>query len=405
MIIGAKENFNPLSSKGRLSFFAFAWTLLATFVVNLVIYALIRGALIHARAELDKKSTVIFYVVWFLLATLGFRVTSSCFIKRWSDILAQENIGRPLRALIRFSLLSPLLGFPLALATLLFFPQSPMNDVTDGGSKSGILLFLVGFLALTVGFSCFLPNSWFGLERIQFRESSDAYAPGFNDGKNPFPSEALVKPLLAVATPVLRYLAWVGSDFLRTRMLSQAVGNNAATLCVEKMGFIRVEVQDCYFKNLRKMSTQTPMVSPYFALYFETEYRKAAVKPTADGSAAMAGIANGLLMISNLIELLEPGPIYIERAHLLKPSFLLHAFGSPEFPLVEAGQDIQRLAIVDKLLPIISTQVESIRSIMKSVGQMVGPDEVLVQSELRDIDIRIQAIRKDPLMIGSSKRD
>jgi hypothetical protein len=146
------------------------------------------------------------------------------------------------------------------------------------------------------------------------------------------------------------------------------------------------------------MALKVPMVAPYFALYFETEYHKALNEIAIQ--RPVERYANSILMLSNLLELLEPGPMFIERAHLLKPSFLLHAFGSPEFALVEVGQDVQRMTIVQKLLPIIDGQIETLERSLKEGGSELGPDEVSVQAEMREILIRVQAVRKDPLMLG-----
>ena len=400
-----KQNINPFSGKGSLTFGPFIWTLLPAVVVNLIVYAMIRGGLIPARAILDKEKALIFYLIWFGLSMLGFTVIANTFIKRWADILGEPALSSTLRSIIRFCLLSPLIAFPMTLATLAFFPGSPFVDVPDGGSKSGALGFLGGVIAISIVVCLFLPNSFFGLERAGFRDSTSEFVNGnFNAGKNPFPSEAVMKPALAAATPAFRYLAWIGCDFIRTRMLSSAIETNFATLCAEKMGFLHVEVKDCYFKHLRNMATKAPMVSPYFALYFETEYRRAANEArSAESRIPMDRFADSLLMISNMVELLEPGPMFIERTHLLRPSILLHAFASPEFPLVEAGQDVQRITMIEKILPVISMQTEAIEVALKSVGQIVGPDEVSVRSELRDIQIRVQAIQKDPLMIGSAE--
>ena len=401
-----KQNINPFSGKGSLTFGPFVWTLFATVVVNLIVYAMVRGGLIPVRATLDKEKAAIFYVIWFILSVLGFTVIANSFIKRWADILGEPALSSTLRSVIRFCLLSPLIAFPMTFATFAFFPGSPFVEVPDGGSKGGALGFLGGVIALSLVVALFLPNSFFGLERAQFRDSTTEFVNGnFNAGKNPFPSENVLKPALAAATPAFRYLAWMASDFVRTRMLNSAIDTNFSTLCAEKMGFLHVEVKDCYFKHLRIMATKAPMVSPYFALYFETEYRRAANEArSAESRIPMDRFADSLLMVSNMVELLEPGPMFVERTHLLRPSILLHAFASPEFPLVEAGQDIQRLAMIQKILPVIRMQTEAIEAALKAVGQVVGPDEVSIRSELRDIQIRVQAIQKDPLMIGSAER-
>lgn len=397
-----KENLNPFSGKGTLTFGSFFWSLVGAIVVNLILYAFIRAGLISARAAFDKDRMMAIYAGWFISASIGFTVIANTFIKRWASILDQD-IGKIMKALFRFALLSPLLAIPMTAVTVFFFPRGPLNDVGDGGSKIGIIGILAGASAVTILLSAFIPNSFFGLERIDFRNSTEPFvSPEFNNGKNPMPTESTAKPVLASVTPALRYLAWLGSDLVRTRMLSAAIDSDPKKICSERLGFMKVEVQDCYFNNLRKMAIQVPMVAPYFALYFETEYRKRTAEALAQNTQAapVERFASSILMISNLLELLEPGPMFIERAHLLKPSFMLHAYASPEIVLVEGGQDLQRMTIVNKLLPIIDTQIEAIQKMLKEVGSELGSDEVTVQSEMRDIGVRVQAVRKDPLMLG-----
>ena len=74
-----KENFNPFSAKGVLSFGSFVWTLAAIVVVNLIIYALLRGGLITARAAFDKERTILFYVTWFIFASMGFSLIATIY--------------------------------------------------------------------------------------------------------------------------------------------------------------------------------------------------------------------------------------------------------------------------------------------------------------------------------------
>ena len=134
------------------------------------------------------------------------------------------------------------------------------------------------------------------------------------------------------------------------------------------------------------------MISPYFGLYFETQYRKTAAESLkedfearlADFRAgvanpekesqkiAMRGFANSLLMASNQLELLEPGPMFIRRTELLKPIFFLRAFGSPEIPFVEAGQDIQRISLLEKLLPVFEFQLAASENEFAKIKDRIG---------------------------------
>jgi hypothetical protein len=285
---------------------------------------------------------------------------------------------------------------------------------------------MVGAMILSVAISSLLPVSIFGLERIDFRTS---LAPIVADKEVPlsFPEPRSLQPILAVATPGLRYLFWLASDLVRTRQLSAEIGSVDSPLCKERLGYVGVEISDCYFLNLRRMANVAPLVSPYFALYFETIYRQEvasqfkleldrklgqssqgqqrldddSTRKAEEGSTLLKGFASTLLMLSNQIELLEPGPMFVERTHFLKPSALLHAYGSPEFPLVEAGQDIQRIGLVDKLVPVFELQLEAVRNYLETNGRTLGADQVTVEAEVRDMQTRIDAVKRDPLMIGN----
>jgi len=163
------------------------------------------------------------------------------------------------------------------------------------------------------------------------------------------------------------------------------------------------------------------MISPYFGLYFETLYRKTAAESLKEDfkkrledfrtgvanpeiesqKIAMRGFANSLLMASNQMELLEPGPMFIKRTELLKPIHLLRAFGSPEIPFVEAGQDIQRISLLEKLLPVFEFQLSASEAEFSKVKDRIGVGAISLESALRDLRIRLNALKKDPLMLGA----
>ncbi|CAN5627795.1 hypothetical protein BH10BDE1_BH10BDE1_09970 [soil metagenome] len=418
----SKENLNPLSSKGRLAFSTFGLSLGAIVLFNLVVWAALRSQLLPARLSLDRERALAYYIVWFIFATVGFTAVTNTFIKRWACISGDRDLSPSLKSLIRLSLLSPLLAYPLTIISFLFFPRSPLLEVDDGGSKAANLSIMIGALVLSIAASTMLPASMFGLERLEFRTSmkpvNEVVPTPF-----PFPKASILKPLLAAATPGLRYFFWLGADAYRTRSLNNVVSQTDSPLCKERLSFIGVEVKDCYFSNLRKMATVAPLVSPYFALYFESMYRqnsatefkmeledklaekerKLAEDPTfvsGDGTTIRTGFAFSLLMLSNQLELLEAGPMFVDRTHFLSPAALLHAYGSPEFPFVEAGQDIQRVSLVQKLLPIFQFQLDSVRGYLETSGRVLGAEEVTVGAEVRDLQTRIAAVKRDPLMIG-----
>jgi hypothetical protein len=443
------ENLNPFSAKGVLTFGSFAATLFATILFNLFVYLIIKGQLISVRVGLDVEKGLILFGIWFACSLFGFMSVTNAFIKRLAYVLDEEKLGGGWRSLIRIALLSPVLGLPLTIFAFFFFPGSPVPDVRSGASRAALKASLLSILLLGVFASIFLPSSLFGLERGHFRESMKGVVELFTpDGKNPIPSDELIKPAFAIATPGLRYLSWLASDFLRTRLLFKAIEENYKVVCDQRLGFMEVEVQDCFFNRLRKMSSSAPMVSPYFALFYETEYRKRQselvhdqVKNQVDdmkqqlsiaekGSeyldeisgyrdenaaaqaemaakeiatqSAMMGFANSLLLLSNQLELVEVGPMFIERKELSKPSLLLRAFGSPELPFIEFGQDAQRYALITKLLPIFDFQLQSIELHANKNAGRLGGGGVVLKATLHDTKNRIAAIKRDPLAIGSN---
>lgn len=418
------ENLNPFSGKGTLTFPSFAMIVGATVFFNFIAYALVRSQLIAARTALSKENALIWYGVWFLLSVIGFASITNAFIKRWAAILGDRELGGFWKSIIRIGLLSPALALPACLVTLLFFPKSPVSDSGDGAPRFALFGCLAMSYVIGIALTVFLPSSFFGLERAHFRQSVEPFISYVTPNReNPLPSDQMLKPLYASASPGTRYLFWIGADFFRTRALNAAIAQAPETLCAEKLGFIEVEVKDCFFYRLRTMATTTPMISPYFGLYFETQYRKTAAElmkedfenRLADFRAgvadpeiesqkiAMRGFANALLMTSNQLELLEAGPMFIRRTELLKPIYFLRAFGSPEIPFVEAGQDIQRISLLEKLLPVFEFQLSASEAEFFKVKDRIGVGSISLESALRDLRIRLNALKKDPLMLGAGE--
>lgn len=426
------ENLNPLSGKGVLTFSSFTAIFLGTVLFNVIVYLMLKGHLISARANLDVERALILYGAWFVFALLGFASITNAFIKRWAHILDVNQLGGAWKSLIRLSLLSPALGLPLTLITFVFFPGSPVSDANDGAPPAALKASLVFSLLLGIATTVFLPDSIFGLERAHFRESMDGIVEVLTpDGKNPLPSDRAIRPLFAVASPGTRYVGWLAADFFRVRALSLAIQANPDKICDQRLGFMEIEVEDCFFYRLRKISTKAPLVSPFFALFYETEYRKRQSENLRDNlqnvmeelifqsktatredetradevatQSALIGFASSLLMLSNQLELIEVGPLFIERKELTKPSYLLRAFGSPELPFIELGQDAQRYSLTSKLLPVFEFQISNIELQAKKSAPHLAGGGVTLMATLHDTRNRIEAIKRDPLAIGRSK--
>lgn len=396
------ENINPLSGQGRLSFGSFLWSLFGAVVCNLVIYAVLRSLLISARTGFAKDRMMFVYILWFVLAWLGFAIVSNTFLKRWRVILGEPEINQFWKFVIRFSLLSPILGVPLTIATFLFAGRS-LEDIVDEGARHSALLILVLCLGLGLGATYALPSSVVGLERIEFRNSVRPFVVPAGYDENPIPMGAVVKPVLALSTPSLRYVAWLAGDAIRTKILSLAVEREGPQVCRERLGYLAVEVQDCYFSLLRKMANEAPLVSPYLPLYFESAYRKQIMSRVQQevSTDLMKAFAANMLVISNQLELLEPGPMFVERTQFLRPTGSLYAFASPEVPLVEAGQDFQRLFLVARILPLIESQMLAVRESHRKYYYDLAVNEATVAGQLRALQIRIDRLKRDPLHIGA----
>ena len=400
---GKTENLNPISKSGQLSSQTFALSLIALVVLNLVVYAGFSSQLLGARASLDPTRIAVVYGGWILFAIPGFTMTCNTVIKRWAAILDQENLGAGMRTLIRVSMLSGLLSLPLVLVTALFFPGSPVASVRRGGSKAALISLLLGAMVLSVAVSVVLPRSWFGLEKIDFRRSVEPFAAaGFSNSKNLVPSEKIVQPVLAAMSPAFRYASWLGLDYLRLRALASAVNAAPESVCTERMGYMGIEVPDCYFWNLRSMTNVAPLASPLFAFFYETKYRQQVLTDiNVQRGEAMQSFASSMLVISNQIELIEATKMIAPISDFVKPSWLLHAFGSPEIPLLRLSFDGQRLALRDKILPIVEMQMSAVQGyIEKSSSVLQGGDDITVRAEMRDLTNRVERLRRDPFALA-----
>ena len=396
---GKTENLNPISKSGQLAFPTFALTLVVLVVLNLVVYAVFRGQVLSVRSNLDPNRLLVLYGIWIALAILGFFMCSNTIIKRWAAILNAETLGTGLRTGIRFAMLSPLLGIPLVLVTFLFFPGSPVRSVRRGGSKTLILSALGGAMILSIVISALLPTSFTGFEKLEFRRSLEPHiATAFPNGKNPIPSEKWLRPFFTVLSPSLRYVSWMGLDYIRVRALARSVDTAETTVCVQRMGYMGAEVPDCFFWHLRAMTEVTPMASPLFAFLYETLYRQQVLTRTPEQvPSALRSFASSMLVISNQVELIELTKMLVQVNGFFKPSWSLHAFGSPEIPLLQLSADAQRLALRNKILPIIEFQVAAVQDFIEKSGSILGGEEITVKAEMRDLTNRIEKVRRDPL--------
>lgn len=432
------ENLNPFSSQGTLTYPSFVVSLVALSVFNLLAFVILRSQLLPARLGLQVHKGLVIYGVWVLISMLGFWAVTNTFIKRWQQILDREELAGWMRSCARLGLLSPLVSFPLLVASLMVFSGSPVPPVRRGGSVStffGLILLLS--VATTIGglisAHSFGQAERLGVDGAFFRESLRPVAgsPSVQRALEWFPQPRPTQFFLLVANPGLRYLGWLAGDLTRSRLLFHAIEEQPEKLCATKLGYIGVEVSDCYFHQLRTIASVAPLVAPYFAFLYETRYRREATEQltnnaqtTVPGSGSIdfstpeaaakfqaeaaklvqQTFASNLLMLSNQLELLEPGPMFKTRRSLLAPSYLLRAFASPEIPLLELSQDIQRYQIISKFLPLFEMQETAIRQALANNENALGLFAVDVRSKLNELAARVTALRRDPLLIGQIDR-
>ena len=110
-------------------------------------------------------------------------------------------------------------------------------------------------------------------------------------------------------------------------------------------------------------------------------------------------IAQTLLVISNQLELLETGPSFLDRRSLLEPSALLHFYASPEVPIVEAGQDLSRIVLKDKFVPLIEMQIGMMEGLLDSAEKNLGPKIVDFRAQIRELRMRAEQLRRNPLLL------
>jgi hypothetical protein len=51
-------------------------------------------------------------------------------------------------------------------------------------------------------------------------------------------------------------------------------------------------------------------------------------------------------------------------------------------------------------MPVFEYQLVNVRKFLESDGRVLGAEEITVEAEVRDLQSRIDAVKRDPLMIG-----
>ncbi|HRK09255.1 MAG TPA: hypothetical protein PLZ57_15915 [Pseudobdellovibrionaceae bacterium] len=438
-IVLEDDDWNILKSKGSLSAKAFFTLLGGLMLFNLFVYAIIKGLVQPARQVLDVEKMATLYGIWFVLCLASFYLLTNVFLKRWARIL-----GRPVtsgwKSFLRLCMLSPTLSVPLLLITSLFTFN---GAVPERPPKWLIAKMILGALVLTQVAVMLMPSKIFDNRKYAILASMKQVLPAGSQIPFLIP-DGMLAGMYPYLTPTQRYFYWLGTDWIRAATLAKHADDPASSLCKSKLTYLGAEVQDCYFGSFRKMADVAPFASPFAILWFETKYRTrvlgtgfgdagaAAMNASGSESSAADGIestgdpekdaairlaaqaqmemlaqrelaqkafAGTLLMVSNQLELLEASPYFKSRRRFTAPHWLIQALGSPEVPMIEAGQDFQRYYVAEKIYPVIKFQLENIEQKFADARDKMGPIAVDIDAALRDVNFRIQQIKADPMLI------
>ncbi|MEK7355182.1 MAG: hypothetical protein AAB250_01945, partial [Bdellovibrionota bacterium] len=208
-------------------------------------------------------------------------------------------------------------------------------------------------------------------------------------------------------SPVSKLLLAVYTDFARVQALSNEVADKASPLCQEKLGYLGHPVDDCFFFHYRKLADLFPFTTPIIAFYFENLYRQSAASPNVGAmnreTNPIATLAPAMLAMNNLVTLMEFGSGTRSRHAFLHPIGLLRIYSSPEIPMLEFGQDMQRIVLSRKVLPMIRPQLASIEKNSLMFQSLMTRDQSAdLEIELADLVARMNAIERDPLGLAQS---
>ncbi len=438
-IVLEDDDWNILKSKGSLSAKAFFTLLGGLMLFNLFAYAVVKGLIQPSRQVLDLEKMGILYGIWFVLCLVSFYLLTNVFLKRWARIL-----GRPVssgwKSFLRLCMLSPTLSVPLLLITSMF---SFNGAIPERPAKWTIAKLMVGAFILTQVAVMMMPAKIFDNRKYAILASMKQNLPA--GAQIPFLiPDGMLGTMYPYLTPTQRYFYWLGTDWIRAATLAKYADQPGSALCKAKLTYLGAEVQDCFFGNFRKMAEVAPFASPFAILWFETQYRtkvlgagfgdagsavaqaakdektlaeqmestgdaekdaaiglamQAQIEMRAQRELAQKAFASTLLMVSNQLELLEASPYFKSRRRFTAPHWLIQAMGSPEVPMIEAGQDFQRFYVAEKIYPVIKFQLENIEQKFGEARDKLGPIAVDIEAAIRDVNFRVQQIKADPMLI------
>lgn len=401
------SKFNPFSKEGELDLLEFLLMMVILVAANLLVAAIFRGPIAEARLGAEKQMLMGLYGGHLLISLLSLSAIVNSFLKVYRG-LRGENLGWLGRGAIKLFVLSPVLSIYLLIMTVTFLLLGKEKNLKDREKRN--IVWLSSFVILQV-MVMFVPIRLFNKPTVAIRSSLEEIIPGGIKLPNLPPDfvYALAYPSL---TPTLRYGYWLVTDFFRAEALHRAVSTEDSALCLEKMRHMGAEIQDCYFASFRRMATRAKLATPLFGLYFESQYRQSLAQTRLDSGnlsavsdstgviqQAVDEFAEPLRSISNLIELFESEDLIKDRRDFLAPSAVIRIFGSPEIPLIEAGQDFQRFLFAEKFLPMIQEQLEQVQKAYASVSGQLGEEGQPVAKEIERLSKLLKSYQSDPLRV------
>lgn len=401
------SKFNPFSKEGELDLLEFLLIMAILVAANLLVAALFRGPIMEARWSGEKHMLMGLYGGHLIVSLMSLSAIVNSFLKVYRG-LRGESLGWVGKGAIKLFVLSPILSIYLLIMTVLFLLIGKEKNLKDRERRN--LVWLISFIGLQV-MVMFIPIRLFNKPTVSIRGSLEEIIPAGIKLPNLPPDfiYALAYPSL---TPTLRYGYWLVTDFFRAEALHRAVISDDSSLCLEKVSHMGAEIQDCYFSAFRKMATKSKLATPLFGLYFESQYRQSlaqnrlnpgSLSAATDSNAviqqAVNEFAEPLRSIANLIELFESEDLIKDRRDFLAPSAVIRIFGSPEIPLIEAGQDFQRFLFAEKFLPMIQEQLTQVQKAYASVSSQLGDQGQPVAKEIERLSTLLKSYQSDPLRV------
>ncbi|MES2857091.1 MAG: hypothetical protein V4692_14580 [Bdellovibrionota bacterium] len=381
-------NLNPASSKGELDTPSFVVTVFVLGFVSAAVSAYFHSKTLLMQRDLDTTILNLHYAAWFLITASFFWMITTAFIKRWAAIgssgsgsgsSSEPAKSSPSRTLCRLFLLSPLLSIWFIVFTLLHSIPGFARSFDSKWSRAGLAMAsLVLFHGMYLGYrvaakEVILTKSFSIKEVSKFDPVKSEQNLSI---QSPMPNQFFYTQLFPYLSPVMKLGVTFYTDFMRSQAIYESALVNPR--CVVRSDIPEVKVHDCFFARFQSHNVISPFASPIYAFYFETRFRQSVAKPTEPNS--LLPFADSAVTISNLLWLLEPGSSDSGRERALKPTYLLKYLASPELPLIEIGQVLQRSLLKSKVLPLVEKPISEMEKIKNSLVDNSTPAQAVAIS-------------------------